>query len=354
MKLRITGRILFTMFFKGEKNMNLTRKTISVLSATVATVVLAGGVALAKSSSNSLKTAIGNDVSGKELQAITVESFDCIQGADYGWEVFTDKDAIQPPSYYDDKFKYEPKLTPSSQAVREAKLITGHKARDLKYLAEDKNKVLGVKFQFTYPGYNEVTIRPPRTEQYKITRSRSFITENDLTRDDYKKEPEKRQPKQATFDIYGIELPGVVKSFSVWVLGRGNEYDLEAWFEDWKGDSHILKMGSLDFVGWRPVSIEIPASIPQDIQSYPQTKTIVFKQFKLRSSPKTSGEMVYLFMDEIKVLTDVFEVHFDGADVDFDDADAARKEQLEKVISRLKCTAAHVESTDKNKNKNTN
>lgn len=328
--------------------MKLTRKTSIVLSASIASLLLLGGIAMAKKSN--LTTQIGNDVSGKEVKAITVESFDCVKDAEYGWELFTDKDSVIPPSYYDDGFKYDPKLAPSSQAMREVKLITGHKPQDLRYIDKDKNKVLGVKFQFTYPGYNEVTIRPPRTPQYAIERIRSYISDNDLDRADYKQDPEKRKPKQAVYTIYGIELPGVVKALSVWVLGRGNEYDLEAWIEDWKGDNHILKMGSLDFVGWRPMTAAIPNWVPQDIDSYPQTKTIVFKQFKIRSNPKTSGEMVYLFMDEIKALTDVFEVHFDGAEVDFDEDDKARKIHLKKVLDRLGCSG----DSDTNTNTDTN
>jgi hypothetical protein len=329
--------------------MKLTRKTTTVLSVSVVSVLLLGGIALAKNSS--LSTPIGNDVSGKEVKAITVESFDCIKDSEYGWELFTDKDSVIPPSYYDEGFKYDPKLAPSSQAMREVKLITGHKPQDLRYIDKDKNKVLGVKFQFTYPGFNEVTIRPPRTPQYAVERIRSYISDNDLSRADYKKDPEKRQPKQSVYTIYGIELPGVVKAISVWVLGRGNEYEMEAWLEDWKGDSHILKLGSLDFVGWRPLTAKVPDYVPQDISSFPQTKTIVLQQFKIRSNPKTSGEMVYLFMDEIKVLTDVFEVHFDGADVDFDEDDKARKLQLKKVLDRVGCGAS---DSDNKTNTNTN
>lgn len=329
--------------------MKLTRKTSIVLSASIAGVLLLGGFAFAKKSNN-LTTPIGNDVSGKEVKAITIESFDCVKDVEYGWELFTNKDSVIPPSYYDEGFKYDPKLAPSSQAAREVKLITGHKPQDLRYIDKDKNKVLGIKFQFTYPGYNEVTVRPPRTPQYAIERIRSYISDNDLSRADYKQDPEKRQPKQAVYTVYGIELPGVVKAISAWVLGRGNEYEMEAWIEDWKGDTHILKMGSLDFIGWRPMTAIVPNWVPQDVNSFPQTKTIVLTQFKIRSNPKTSGEMVYLFMDEVKALTDVFEVHFDGADVDFDEDDKARKLHLKKVLDRLGCGG----DSDPNKNTNTN
>jgi len=180
MKSRTTGRINLRLLKRGLKNMKQTRKTTLVLSASLLAIGLILGFASAKSAN--LGTAIGNDLSSAELKAITVESWNCVKEADYGWEVFTDKDSVIPPSYYDKGFKYDPKLAPSSQAMREVKLIDKVKPQDLKYIDVEKNKVLGIKFQFTYPGYNEVTVRPPRTGQYAVDRVRSYINDNDLSR----------------------------------------------------------------------------------------------------------------------------------------------------------------------------
>ncbi len=300
-------------------------------------ITLAGVAGLAFAQQKGVKTSNGNDLSQGELRAITLENWDKTDI----WQVFTDKDSMTYPDNLE-QGKYDPKLAPTSMAMREAKYLDGAYPRDVRYLdtrkEEDKKnlKVLGVKFQFTYSGSNEVTIRPPRTPDYQVKRYRTFLTGNEanLDRNEAKKSPEDRKVLDLEYKIYGIDLPGVAKALSVWVCGRGNDYDLEGWIEDYKGDTHIVKFGSVGFVGWRPMTAKIPVSIPQFSSNYPATRTAVFKQFKLRSNYRSSGDPVILFFDEFRVLTDTFEVHFDGANLDFDDEDCANKAKLDAMIDK--------------------
>ncbi len=276
-----------------------------------------------------IKTPNGSDISANELRAITLESWDETE-----WEVFTDKDQMNYPTYPGANYNYE-KEKETSQAYRAVKLLKGAYPRDVKYLDYSKNKenlqVLGVKFRFTYAGNNEVTIRPPRTDKFKVKRYKGFVSENDFSSAEQKKDPSER-PKPVVQEIYGIEFPGVAKAISVWVCGRGNDYDLESWIEDYKGETHILKMGNLNFVGWRPLVAKIPDHVPQFSDTYPATRTAIFKQFKIRSNPRSTGDTVVLFFDELRILTDAFEVHFDGADLDFDAEDCQQKVKLEKML----------------------
>ncbi len=290
-----------------------------------------------------VSTAIGSDVSARELRALTIESWDrdySLKG--YGWEVVTNREQTYRGA------DYEPIKT-NKLMERTVRLIKGT-PRDIKEnLKFDKAYVLGVKFAFTFPGENVVTIRPPRRadgkviDQYMSERARPYLNETAFTPgykpiscfQDASRSVTRISGRSVVVDcVNGIEMPGQVKAISVWVNGRGNEYNLEGWVEDWKGDVHILKFGSIDFVGWRPMTVNVPRSIPQDVRSYPQIKTLIFKQFKLRARKDTSLETVYLFLDELRILTDVFEVHFDGAQLHFDQNDCNTKQRLLSVIRK--------------------
>ena len=313
---------------------------LSIAAAALAglAVALTAGTA---SADKGLTTAVGSDVSAMELRALTIESFDKdYTGRGYGWEVHTNKDTTYS---VDKKEDYNPDFA-NKQVERAAKLIKGT-PRDVKENTGFENAyVLGVKFAFTFPGENIVTVRPPQgVDHYVVERPRPYLNElafskthqnRSCFKDASRSGSRASERAQVVDCLKGVELPGQVKAISVWVNGRGNEYDLEGWIEDWKGDTHILKFGSLDFVGWRPMTAMIPKGVPQDVSSFPQVKTLVFRQFKIRARSNTSLEPVYLFFDELRILTDIFEVHFDGAQIDFDKPDCLTKQRLFALIRK--------------------
>ncbi len=315
-----------------ERSISFMKGKLPLLTGVIA--ALAIGLSTARSQAG-VETAIGSDVSSDELRAITVESWDQdYSGGGYGWEAHTDKDDTKNGDPYQPQYS-------NLQVEREVKLIKGTPRDIRENEGYEKARIYGLKFAFTFPGYNVITLQPPHVDHYVVERPRPFMNEQALE-GTYKprscyKDPERskitRTNRGQFVDcLYGVELPGSVKKISVWVAGRGNEYTMEAWLEDWTGASHILKFGSLDFVGWRPLSVEIPRNVPQDVDSFPQTKSLVLKSLKIRATPETSLETVYLFFDELRVLTDVFEVHFDGAQISFDQDDCERKNHLLRMM----------------------
>jgi hypothetical protein len=139
-----------------------------------------------------------------------------------------------------------------------------------------KERCLGVLFQFKYPGNNAVHVIPP--------------------------EP--------------IRIPGRASQLSMWIHGRGDNYTLEVWLKDWRGNTHVLQMGALKFVGWKPVTVNIPPYIPQAVDTYPQTKTLVLERFVLRADTREEAKRVFFAFDQLKALSETFEVNFDGQELD--------------------------------------
>ncbi len=276
-------------------------------------VAINGGAAI--KSSSALKTLNGDDTDGMELRSVQVEGFE----AD-SWTATVspgDPEAIPAVVEADGQPPKGEKWNSPEVAIKGE----GNNPCRPQNLAHDETnkKCLGLRFKFIYPGNNVVALTPPASK--KIYRVIDELDDNN---------------KPKVQEIPGLKLPGKVKALSVWVLGRGSDYTLEAWVQDWKGSTHVLKMGSVNFVGWRPLSAKVPANVPQDIDTYPQTKNLVLTKLVLRSKPTANTEKVVIFFDAVKVLTDMYDVHFDGADVDFDEMDKKEKHEAREYAKSLK------------------
>lgn len=264
---------------------------------------------------SAVKTLNGDDVDGSELRSVQVEGFE----ADTWSAVVSPGDPEAIPAVVDDKGSpMQGEKWNSPEVAIKGEANKPCRPQNLAY-DETNKKCLGVRFKFIYPGNNVVALMPPNSK--KVYRVLDELDHNN---------------KPKVQEINGLKLPGKVKAVSVWVLGRGNDYTLEAWVQDWKGSTHVLKMGSVNFVGWRPLTAKVPANVPQDIDTYPQTKNLILTKLVLRSKPAANTEKVVVFFDAVKVLSDMYDVHFDGADVDFDDMDKKEKNETREYAKQLK------------------
>ena len=245
-------------------------------------------------------TNVPADVSGDELKAIVIEDFENATLGDNGWKV----DSV--PKRFA-KAETEQKLKMKNPVNRLEMKVIGGGPNDMNVeewsltdKGKKKEKCLGVAFQFKYPGKNEVHILAPPQVDWR-DKTPKFTYNPSTGKDEQER---------------GIELPGKSKGISIWVHGRGHPYTLEAWVKDYRGATHIIKFGSINFVGWRPMNADIPVFIPQEFQSFPQTRVTKITRFVIRAVPNAPREELmettYFFFDQLKVLTDTYEVNFDG------------------------------------------
>lgn len=115
--------------------------------------------------------------------------------------------------------------------------------------------------------------------------------------------------------LKGISLPGRVKSLDMWWWGSNFNYYVDIHIRDWRGMVHVLKLGDLNFKGWKNLKVEIPGGIPQDVQYVPARKGLELVKIVLWTRPEEKVDGFYVYLDHIKILTDMFENPFDGSDL---------------------------------------
>ncbi len=117
-----------------------------------------------------------------------------------------------------------------------------------------------------------------------------------------------------------LTVPGRAQSINVWVWGSNYYFNIEVHLRDYQGVDHVLPLGELSFQGWRDLSAVIPPSIPQARRHVPRYQGLELTEFVIWTSPTESVDDFYVFLDQVTVLTDMFESPFDGdnlADPDY-------------------------------------
>lgn len=117
-----------------------------------------------------------------------------------------------------------------------------------------------------------------------------------------------------------IAIPGRVQIIDLWVWGSNYNYWLDIHLQDYRGVDHVLHLGSLQYAGWRNLSVTVPGSIPQSSPYLPRLRTLSITKLVLWTRPDAPVDGFYVFLDDLKVLTDLAETRFDGdelADPDY-------------------------------------
>jgi len=117
-----------------------------------------------------------------------------------------------------------------------------------------------------------------------------------------------------------LPLVGRARSIDMWVWGSNFNYWLDAHLRDYQGIDHILHMGSLKFSGWKDLSANISGAIPQSRPYIPHLAGLVLTKLVIWTAPDERVDDYYFFIDEITIITDLFETKFDGEDLADQDA----------------------------------
>ena len=138
--------------------------------------------------------------------------------------------------------------------------------------AEENKYVMGVGAAFTRKGYNKIWVYPEEE----------------------------------------IVIPGHAKKLDVWVWGANYYYSPYVHLRDYRGIVHKLPLGSLHFMGWRNLSVEIPPQIPQEVRYLPLEKPLSLVRFEIWTEPRERVDDYIIYFDHLKVLTNMYKQRFDG------------------------------------------
>jgi hypothetical protein len=92
------------------------------------------------------------------------------------------------------------------------------------------------------------------------------------------------------------------KSISFWVYGRKNFGQLTFMLQDTKKDNHVIMLvQTINFSGWKQITVPLRNNIAQDDDFLNQKKTmkIVNIQYKSATSGRKPSQWEYLYLDDI-------------------------------------------------------
>ncbi len=230
----------------------------------MAMAVLAAGVAFAQSTDSSSiadpdASNIGNDSARQALREVSVDRFE----REGSWNVHISSD----------NGVIAGRLFDGSPAAKEP-------LNDEENQESEDSKVLGVKVEFFRRGVNS----------FYLTAARP------------------------------VAIEGVTKTVSVWVCGRNMGHEMWLIVQDYYGNEFEIWLGSLEFSGWKKLTTAIPPSedgvhgIVQSSIYYGDRPGLRIVGFRVDCNPMDAQGSYYLYMDDLRAVTDLYDIENRDAD----------------------------------------
>jgi hypothetical protein len=116
------------------------------------------------------------------------------------------------------------------------------------------------------------------------------------------------------FPIRPIPIEGITKTVSVWVVGRNFNHEMRLLIQDFFGRYYEIYMGKLNFQGWKKLTVVIPPQSDSVLRSgvvqrdyhYNNQMGIKILGFRIDCDPMESYGSYYLYLDDLRAVTDLF------------------------------------------------
>ena len=111
-----------------------------------------------------------------------------------------------------------------------------------------------------------------------------------------------------------IPIEGVTKTVSVWACGRNMGHEMWLLVQDYNGNSFEIWMGSLEFSGWKKLTVAIPPSqdrehgIIQQSAYHGDKPGLRIVGFRVDCDPMEARGSYYLYLDDMRAVTDLYDL----------------------------------------------
>lgn len=111
-----------------------------------------------------------------------------------------------------------------------------------------------------------------------------------------------------------IPIEGITKTVSVWACGRNMGHQLWILVQDYNGNNFEIWMGSLEFSGWKKITVAIPPSldgehgIVQQSVYHGDKPGLRIVGFRVDCNPMEARGTYYLYLDDLRAVTDLYDI----------------------------------------------
>jgi flagellar filament outer layer protein Flaa len=106
--------------------------------------------------------------------------------------------------------------------------------------------------------------------------------------------------------IRPLQIPGITKTISMWVVGRNFNHRLNVVVADYFGNVNILDMGKLNFSGWKQMTVAVPPTIVQRDYHYNDRMGLQIIGFIIEPDLMETYGTYYVYFDDLRAYTDLF------------------------------------------------